>query len=319
MVTFAPRPGGVDEVLFAVADGVGHVLLTRPRAINSLSHAMVGDLAATLIQWRADPRIDEVVVRGAGERGLCAGGDIKAARAAILAGEPGKAARFWADEYALFGLIAAYPKPVEVVMAGVVMGGGLGLGMHAQRRPVSPDARLAMPETGIGFFPDAGSTQVLARAPGELGTYLALTGAVVSAADAIAVGLADDIDVREPTTAPLLREREWIDACFAGDDPGAIAGRLERHTANRARACGELLRSRSPLSVAIALERIRRAAGETELDETLAVDAHVAAAMMHDSDFVEGVRATVIDRDTPRWRHARIEDVPRDAVLGYFP
>lgn len=317
----APRAGGSPDVLFAVAGGVGQILLNRPRAINSLTHPMVRDLAATVDHWRGDPRVTRVVVRGAGERGLCAGGDIKAARDSILAGRADDAARFWADEYALFELIGGYPKTVEVAMTGVVMGGGLGLSMHARVRRVLPDARIAMPETGIGFFPDAGACRLLARAPGEVGTYLALTGAGIGAADALALGLADPdgrADGAGPA-APILAERAWVDDCFTGEDPTSIAQRLERHTDSRARACAALLRSRSPLSVAVALERIRRAADERDLAETLAVDTRVAARMMTGaSDFVEGVRAVVVDKDTPRWRHARLEDVPRGEALGYF-
>ena len=176
---------------FAIAEGVGHVVLDRPHALNAITADLVDDLMAQLRDWRDDDTVGAVSLRGAGTRAFSAGADVRAVRDLVLAGDPVAAGDFWAREYALIGLVGSYPKPVSVLMDGVIMGGGLGLAAVAQDRRITPDARLAMPETKIGFFTDAGSSRLFARAPGELGTYLALTGATFWAADALALGFAD--------------------------------------------------------------------------------------------------------------------------------
>ncbi len=304
------------EVVFEVKDGVGSILLNRPRAINALSVGMMEAISAALFDWRDDPTVGSVELRGAGERGFCSGADVRALREVVLAG--GDFMRFFDVEYALNNVIATYPKPITAFMSGITMGGGLGLSAHASRRIVDESSRLAMPEAIIGFEPDVGILFLLARAPGELGTHLAMTGGTVGAVDAILVGLADEC-AGECPPGELADSRNWIDECYAGEDPAAILGRLEGHSDPRANAAASEIRARSPLSVAVALEAIRRAGRMASVAEVLAQDSVLARNMVGAPDFAEGVRAQLVDKDrSPRWQHARVEDVSRAEVLACF-
>lgn len=341
MPDFTPGPTGTDEVLFARDGVLGRVLLNRPKALNSLTRAMVVAVRAQLEEWADDAAITAVSVEGAGERGLCAGGDIRAVRDAHLAGTSG-GVDFWADEYVLDAQIAEYPKPVVAIMDGVVMGGGLGISMFADARWTTERSKVAMPETKIGFFPDVAATYLLARTPGELGTHLAMTGATVTGADAVHLGLADavvdsaSVDDRlaaiaagGPVTAvptdalavesELATARSWVDDCYAGDDPMAILDRLRTHEHPDARAAAATIEERSPLSVAVALEAVRRAADATSVPEVLRTDTTVSANLLERPDFAEGVRALLVDKDNdPRWEHSSLAEVTRSEVLALF-
>lgn len=340
-VPFEPRPGGTDAVLFARHGRLGRILLNRPRAINALTHPMVTAMLAQLQDWAGDDTVTTVSVEGAGERGLCAGGDVRAIREAILGGT-GDPTRFWADEYALDALIHAYPKPYVAFMDGVVMGGGVGISAYGSLRLVTERSRVAMPETAIGFFPDVGALYLLARAPGELGTHLALTGATVGGADAVLLGLADALvdsadlpavraalaegsgadalaGLRREVEPLLAAEREWVDDCYAGDDPALVLEALRAHAAPAARAAASVLAQRSPLSVAVTLEAIRRAADMATLEQVLEQDRVLGAAFMAGPDFSEGVRAVLVDRDhQPRWTHPSLRAVSREEVDRAF-
>lgn len=341
MPAFTPGPTGTDEVLFARDGVLGRVLLNRPKAINSLTREMVVAVRAQLEVWADDDAVSVVSLEGAGERGLCAGGDIRAVREAHLAGTTG-GVDFWADEYVLDAQIAEYPKPVVAIMDGVVMGGGLGISMFAGVRWVTERSKVAMPETKIGFFPDVAASYLLARAPGELGTHLAMTGATVTGADAVRLGLADavidsssvaDRLARIATGGPveagpssdageggkLADARAWADDCYAGDDPAAILERLRGHPDPDARSAAEQIEQRSPLSVAVALEVVRRAAAATSVREVLRTDTVVSANLLQRPDFAEGVRALLVDKDhQPVWEHASLDEVSRDEVLALF-
>lgn len=190
---FAPAPGRTPDVEYAVTHRIGRVRLNRPRALNSLTGAMVESMLAQLTAWATDDTVGAVFLDGAGEKGLCAGGDVRAVREAVLSGEADEAIRFWDTEYQLNALIADYPKPYVAWMDGVVMGGGVGLSAHGSQRLVTERARVAMPETIIGFYPDVGGLYHLAHAPGELGTHAALTGFTFGPADAVVLGLADGV------------------------------------------------------------------------------------------------------------------------------
>jgi len=183
------------DVLVERRGHLGHLVLNRPKAINSLTHSMVIAIAAVLDEWESDGSVATVLISGAGERGLCAGGDIVAIYSDAITTDATSggvaSASFWADEYALNAHIARYSKPYVAFMDGVVLGGGVGVSAHGSVRIVTERTRLGMPETGIGFVPDVGGTFLLSRAQGELGTHLALTAASVTGADAIALGLAD--------------------------------------------------------------------------------------------------------------------------------
>lgn len=304
------------EVVVEVVAGVGHLTLNRPRAINALTLGMIRALQTALDAWRDDPDVRTVELAGAGERGLCSGADVRAIRELVLGG--GDFLPFFREEYALDATIAGYPKPVTARMDGITMGGGLGLSAHASRRVVTPASRLAMPETIIGLFPDVGVLHPLTRAPGELGTHLALTGTTIGAADAILVGLADEC-VGDPGPGVLAGARGWTDACYDADDPAEVVGRLETHPHPDARLAAIDLRARSPLSVAVTLEAVRRAAAMDTVAEVLAQDLVLARHLAGGPDFVEGVRAQLVDKDrAPRWQHDRVEEVTRAEVLACF-
>ena len=342
MADFTPGETGTDEVLFARDGVLGRVLLNRPRTINSLTREMVAAMRAQLTAWAEDDAVTAVSIEGAGERGLCAGGDVRAVREAHLQGGSG-GVDFWADEYVLDAQIAEYPKPVIAVMDGIVMGGGLGISMFADARWATERSKIAMPETIIGFFPDVAATYLLSRTPGELGTHMALTGATVTGADAVHVGLADAV-VDSATIPDLLAAvaaggpvetvpagattdegselataRSWVDECYAGNDPAVILERLRAHAESGATAAVEAIEARSPLSVAVTLEALRRAADAGSVREVLQTDTLVSARLLERPDFIEGVRAQLVDKDrSPLWEHARLEEVAREDVLALF-
>ena len=274
--------------------------------------------------------------------GGCAPAATSARSARPSSSGTGDPTRFWADEYALDALIHAYPKPYVAFMDGVVMGGGVGISAYGSLRLVTERSRVAMPETAIGFFPDVGALYLLARAPGELGTHLALTGATVGGADAVMLGLADALvdsadlptiraalaegsgadalaGLRRDGEPLLVAERDWVDECYAGDDPVLVLKALQAHAAPAARAAATLLAQRSPLSVAVTLEAIRRAADMATLEQVLEQDRVLSAALMGSPDFSEGVRAVLVDRDhQPRWTHPSLEAVSREEVDRAF-
>ncbi len=336
MIDFEPRPGHSDEVLFARDRASGRIRLNRPRAINALNPAMVAAISAQLHDWATDDAVHNLVIDGAGDRGLCAGGDIKALHAALVAGDRG-ALDFWADEYAMNALIANYRKPILTVMDGIVMGGGIGLAAYGAFRVVTARSQVAMPEVRIGFFPDVGTRFLLARA-GALGTHLALTGEAVGPGDAIAVGfadallsderiaqviegLADDAPLRrtvgDPVTAELAGQT-WLEDCYVGDDLTAVLTRLESHDDPAAGRAAATIRSRSPLSVAITFEGLRRA-GQMTLLEVLDADTVLAPRLADSPDFLEGIRAQIVDKDhDPHWHHDRVEDVTTDEITHWF-
>jgi len=317
------------EVLFYAQGSLGHIVLNRPRAINALTHGMVVAIAAKLEEWAIDDAVHTVVLTGAGEGGLCAGGDIVAMYRDATAGDGSASETFWRDEYAVDARIARYPKPFVAIMDGVTLGGGVGLSAHASHRVVTERSKVGMPETTIGYIPDVGGTWLLSHAPGELGTYLALSATTVGPGDAIALGLADyfvpsaslpalldDIDslehlAQEPPAAVLLPERDWIDEAFAGDDLATILARLE------GREIADVIAQKSPTALAVTLAALRRAGELPNLEAALAQDLRVSMRSLASADFAEGIRAQVIDKDrNPRWNPARVEDVTN--VEAYF-
>ena len=325
------------EVLFSTRGSLGHIVLNRPRAINALTHGMVTAVASQLELWAADDAVQTVVLTGAGERGLCAGGDIVAMYRDATSGDGSVADAFWRAEYAMDARIASYPKPFVAIMDGVTLGGGVGIAAHASHRVVTERSKVGMPETTIGYIPDVGGLWLLARAPGELGTLLALTGEPVGAADAIALGLADvfvpSASLPEllgaletslpdavlatyadtPPDASLLPQRSWIDKAFAGDDLGGIVARLDGHDVL------DVISAKSPTALAVTLAAIRRMRSLNSLEEALAQDLRVSVHALASHDFAEGIRAQVIDKDrNPKWEPARIEDVPDEVVEAYF-
>jgi enoyl-CoA hydratase len=330
------------EVLLWVRDGLGLIMLNRPKAINALTHGMVRAIASALARWAGDDEIRAVVLTGAGERGLCAGGDIVAVYHSARDGT-GDAADFWRAEYLLNAAIAAFPKPYVAVMDGIVMGGGVGLAAHGNIRVVTERSRVGMPEVGIGFVPDVGGTRLLARAPGELGAHLALTTARMSGADAIVAGFADhfvpaaelprllDALRGEPVAEAVARfahpaaaselaaQRSWIDECYQGESVADIVVRLRAADEPAAAKAAEDILANSPIAVSVALAAVRRAARLDSLAATLNQEYRVSLAALRSRDLVEGIRAQVIDKDRdPRWSPATLDEVAREDVDAYF-
>jgi enoyl-CoA hydratase len=303
---------------------------------------MVDTLATALAEWVDDDSVSTVLLSGAGDRGLSAGGDIVAIYTAVRDGRD-DARRFWSDEYALDAAISRYPKPYVALMDGLVLGGGVGLSAHGSVRVVTERTRVGMPEVSIGFFPDVGGTYLLARAPGELGTHLALTGGTADGADAIALGLADHFVPSErlpelvaslattpveqaiaavavePPASDLVAQRGWIDTAYAGDDAREIVQRLTESVEQAARDAAAQIRTKSPTSVAVTLAALRRAAALPSLDAALDQDLRVATRFAEGTEVLEGIRAQVIDKDrAPRWSPATLDEVTPEAVDRYF-
>lgn len=338
----APENSPEPPVLLRRDGHAAHIVLNRPRAINALTHEMVGIITAALIEWEADDTVRTVVLTGAGERGLCAGGDIVALWQDARVGGT-DAAAFWADEYRLNALIAGYPKPYVAIMDGIVLGGGIGLSAHAGDRVVTERSAIGMPETGIGFLPDVGGTFLLSRAPGETGTHLGLTAGSIGAGDAIAIGFADhyvptdriaalldDLSVREAPVAlaaaeepapdsPLAAARSWIDEAYAGDDVLAILERLRALGTDEATRTAATIEAKSPTSVRVTLRALRQAARMTSLPPALDLEYRLALRFHTSHDFVEGVRAQVVDKDrNPQWEPAHVDQVTDAAVAAFF-
>ncbi|MDR0415914.1 MAG: enoyl-CoA hydratase/isomerase family protein [Propionibacteriaceae bacterium] len=308
----------MSHVEFAVQGGVGRIVLNRPEAINALSLGMLHTIEDTVGGWLAAGAVDAIDISGVGERGYCAGADVRQLRDLLLQDEAAAVA-FLRDEYRVDTLLATAPVPVVAHLDGIAMGGGLGLGQHGQRRLGGPGTRWAMPEVGIGLWPDVGVLHELSRLPGELGTHLALTGQTIDGAAALYAGLLDEAPGADPAASDLARDAAWIADCYTGDDPIAILGRLESHSQPRARAAAGLIRSRSPLSVVVALAAVRRAATLPDVAAVLAQDVRLAERFLVHSDVAEGIRAQLIDKDRrPRWACARVEDVPTSAVAALF-
>ncbi len=330
-----------DQVLLERRGSLGHITLNRPRVMNALTHAMVKRIASALDDWEHDDAVSTVLVTGAGERGLCAGGDIVSMyHDALAAGS--ETARFWRDEYTLNARIARYPKPTVAFMDGVVLGGGIGVSAHGSHRIVTERTRFGMPEVGIGFAPDVGGSYLLSRAPGELGTHLAMTGGMGSGADAIALGFADffvpadQLDalaealestpadeaisaVTEPAPdSELLAARSWIDQAYAGSSAVDIVERLAKVGQDGAAAASVIL-TKSPTAVCVALESVRRARSLDSLEQVLNQEYRVSLRFMERPEIVEGIRAQVIDKDrNPHWSPATLGEVDAADVASYF-
>ncbi|MDQ3404630.1 MAG: enoyl-CoA hydratase/isomerase family protein [Actinomycetota bacterium] len=328
------------DVQIRVESGLGRITLNRPKAINALTHVMVRDISAALLAWATDDSVRAVAVEGAGERGLCAGGDIRSIHQDAVTGGTGTLA-FWAEEYRMNSRIAHFPKPYLAFMDGIVMGGGVGVSAHGTVRLVTERTRLAMPEVGIGLVPDVGGTYLLSRAPGELGTHIALTAASISAADAIHCGLADAFlpsaqwpavldalargaeiaeAVAAHATAPgpsrLAAQADWIASCYAADTVEEI---LDRLRAQGEDATAKEIESKSPTALKVTLRALRRARELPDLDSVLAQEYRVSAACLRGHDLAEGIRAQVIDKDrAPRWSPAALAEVTEDTVAAYF-
>jgi enoyl-CoA hydratase len=338
----------MDQCNIRMVGKVGRITLTREKALNALTLEMVHAMTDALISWRSDDRVRAVLVDGAGERAFCAGGDIIMLHDSGKA-KDGRAERFWRDEYVLNALIADYPKPYIALMDGITMGGGVGISAHGDFRIATDRTMLAMPETGIGFFPDVGGTYLLPRLPGGVGTWMGLTGARLTGADALSVGLATH-HVPSAQIAALIEALEGADldhsggaveatiASFEGDagDSSIASMRAEidrffdqlRYKAIRkslmpadsafAKEQLKILEQKSPTALRVTMEGLRRGAS-LSLHEALQAEYVMSCAFLNGHDFYEGVRAAVIDKDrNPQWSPDKVEDVGDGMLDPYF-
>jgi enoyl-CoA hydratase len=337
------------DILFERRGAAGVITLNRPKALNALTWAMVRAFAEQLAAWSEDGAVTRVVITAVGERAFCAGGDIRALYTLGRSGRQEEALGFWRDEYQLNAAIKHFRKPFVALVDGIVMGGGVGVSVHGSHRIAGDRLQFAMPEVGIGLFPDVGATWILPRLPGELGTYCALTGARLGPADAVAAGLAthragsdrlpDLLDAlcgtvsvdtilgafaRVPDEAPVSRLRPAIDRLLVGNRIEDILAALEAEAGSRsadaawAAETAATIRSKSPLSLKIALAQIR-AGGKLSFDACMRTEFRIVSRVVHGHDFYEGVRAAVIDKDNaPRWQPATLEAVSEELVAGHF-
>jgi enoyl-CoA hydratase len=341
---------GSEPDLIARREGAaGIIRLNRPQAINAVTLEMFREVDKALDRFEADPAVGLILLEGAGERGLCAGGDIRALyESSKVKGDLGKI--LWREEYILNARIARFPKPYVAFMDGIVMGGGVGLSAHSSHRVVTERTRLAMPEVGLGFFPDVGGTFLLSRSPGEIGTYFGLTGQTMNGPDAVYAGFADAVvpsgklaALREAlvnvsaaagsagvkatidgfatgeTSGPVAALRPQIDRWFAHDRMQDIVAALRGDGSEPAQSTLKTLGEKSPRGMVVALRLLRLARASSSLEQCLVREYRAALEVFASDDFREGVRAAVIDKDRdPRWSPPGIEEVTPEMVAPYF-
>ena len=338
-----------DDLIVRREGAAGIIRLNRPKALNAMTYEMSLGVEAALDRFEADPAVAVVLLEGAGERGLCAGGDIRSLYESSKAGgDLGK--RFWRQEYVMNARIAKYPKPYVAFMDGLVMGGGVGLSAHARHRVVTEKTKLAMPEVGLGFFPDVGGTWLLTRVPGETGTYFGLTGQTMNGADAIFSRFADAVipsgklpALREVLTAvrpgvmsgevdkiiagfatgeaagPVAARRADIDRWFAHERMEDIFKELGHDDSELAQSTLKVLNEKSPRGMVVTLKLLRLARNAASLEECLVREYRAALEVFRSDDFREGVRAAVIDKDrNPKWSPPRVEDVTSEMLAPYL-
>lgn len=343
------------DIRFERNGNLGVVVLDRQPALNALTHAMVQALSLQLVAWKDDPEIAAVLVKAVPGRAFCAGGDIKVVTELGRSEGVDAAARFFHDEYRLNWRIFAYPKPYIAFLDGVTMGGGVGISVHGLHRVLTERTVFAMPETGIGFFPDVGGTHFLPLCPGEIGMYLALTGARLEAADCLHAGVGthrvasadlpgleetlaevrpepdaaeeiaailDEAGQKPTEPAPLEAIRGRIDSCFAGVTLAEIVGRLEDEPTGWGRQQLATIREKSPFATHVTFRQLRMGRG-LDMAEAMKLEWRLANRFLAGHDFYEGVRALVIDKDKrPRWQHAGLEEVRAvevDACFALLP
>jgi enoyl-CoA hydratase len=328
---------------------VGVIRLNRPKAINAVTLEMFRDIDKALDEFESDPAVGLILLEGAGERGLCAGGDIRALyESSKIKGDLGQI--LWREEYILNARIAKFPKPYVAFMDGIVMGGGVGLSAHGRHRVVTERTKLAMPEVGLGFFPDVGGTWLLSRSPGEIGTYFGLTGQTMNGPDAVYARFADAVvpshklgslretlvnlragvssaDVKTTidqfatgeTSGPVAAIQPQIDRWFAHDRMEDIVAALQGDGSELAQSTLKTLNEKSPRGMVVTLKLLRLARASASLEQCLVREYRAALEVFNSDDFREGVRAAVIDKDrNPHWSPARIADVTPEMLAPYF-
>jgi len=329
----------MSDINIRVTGKAGRITLTRGKALNALSYEMCMAIDAAMRQWAADDAVKLVVIDAEGEKAFCAGGDIAELYDTGTAGDYAYGRKFWSDEYRLNALIFKYPKPVVSFLQGFTMGGGVGIGCHGTHRIVGDSSQISMPEAGIGLIPDVGGTLMLTLAPGRLGEYLGMTGARMKAADAIYAGFADfyipesywpllitglekegdpaivDVASQKPPTGSLQLQQEEIDRYFAGETLTDILTLLQTQPSDFAEKTLKTLGRNAPLSMACTVELLHRLReSNLSIHKALEHEYRFTYRAIEKGDFLEGIRAQIIDKDRqPKWQYAK-QDVPATAV-----
>lgn len=332
-----------DEILFEVRGKAGFVTLNRPRALNALTHDKVKALASQLETWSEDPDVRHIVIRGAGGKAFCAGGDIRSIYDARLAGEVDGLKTFFRDEYTLNAYIKAYPKPYIALIDGIVMGGGVGVSVHGSHRVGTENTLFSMPETGIGFFPDVGGTYFLPRMPRRTGIYCALSAGRLRQADALASGVlthavaqenlsdlqsaletADDVDATlerfrvSPEAGPVEENGMLIEHAFSASSVDEVLERLDASSDAFAIKTANAIRGKSPTSLLISFEQMKRGAA-LNFNECMKLEYRIVSHILKGEDFFEGIRAVVVDKDqSPKWQPNQLAQVDRAGLASYF-
>ncbi len=338
------------DLLFEVRNGTGFITLKRPKALNALTLPMIHELTPLLMAWQEDPAVKVVVIRGAGDRAFCAGGDVRAIWDAGRAGER-LTDDFFRAEYTLNRLVHVFAKPYVALIDGVTMGGGVGLSVHGSHRVAGDRTLLAMPEVGIGLFPDVGATYFLPRLPGRLGLFLALTGWRLNAADAVYCGLATDyvpsarmddlctafaeLDWNEaqpgtlvdrvierfktpPAASQLQPHQDLIDHCFSARSVESILAALDESGDAWTAEVAGIIRRQSPTSLKVAFAQLEKGA-TLDFDQAMIQEFRLSQACMAGKDFYEGIRALLVDRDKqPKWQPAELSQVTARMVEDHF-
>lgn len=322
---------------------IGHITLTREKVLNALSHDMALQIEEALHAWKNDDDVKLVIIDASGEKAFCAGGDVQDLYAQGKAGNFESGVNFWRDEYRLNALITNYSKPYIALMNGIVMGGGVGISALGSHRIVTENTSFALPECAIGLIPDVGSSHLLSAAPGHIGEYLAITGGRVGYEDAIYCGFADHFipkdnlealidqliqsgnagDILSFTQAidagDLAKMKAEIDAIFSLETIGEILSALEESEAEWAAKALYKINSASPISICVTLQTIRAIRKNPGIENALRQEFRFVSRAMEHGDFIEGVRALIIDKDKqPKWRYPTIADVPEDVVALFL-
>ncbi|MCR9282687.1 MAG: enoyl-CoA hydratase/isomerase family protein [Rhodobacteraceae bacterium] len=332
-----------DEILFQKRGKAGFVILNRPKALNAINHAMVLAMAEQLSRWAEDPEIAHIVVTGAGDKAFCAGGDIRSIYDARMSGQTDGLSAFFRDEYMLNAQIKAYPKPYVALVNGIVMGGGVGVSVHGSYRIGTEKTLFAMPETGIGFFPDVGGTFFLPRMPRNSGVYCALSSGRLKQGDALATGVlthavseesladleqdletADDIGavlapyLMTPEKGPVCESLDVIDEIFSAASVEDILSRLDASQSEFAGKAAAAIRQKSPTSVLVAFEQMKRGR-KLSFNECMKLEYRIVSRILQGTEFYEGIRAVLVDKDqAPKWSPAHFGQVDSAELASYF-
>ena len=326
------------DIIITKSGSAGRITLNRPKALNAMTYAMCTAIEAALEAWRADPAVSLVIFDAAGEKAFCAGGDIAELYTTGMQGDFAYGQTFWRDEYRLNAKLHCYPKPVISFMQGFTMGGGVGLGCHGSHRVVGETSQIAMPECGIGLIPDVGGSLILASAPGRLGEYLGTTATRMNAGDAILAGFADyfipqdlwpslieklqetgnyaliSAAAQPASEGPVSRDKQLIDRHFSGETLTDIVNALRHDDSAFSQKTLGLMARNSPLAMACSVEAIHRLRGSPEMHKALELEYRFTYRAMEHGDFLEGIRAAIIDKDrNPQWQHT-LDAVPSVAV-----